>query len=938
MMNGQSLEIKVDSDISINEFKEVIANQCEIPANQQRLIYQGKVLKDHTKLSDYKVPDGHTIHLVPITPSPSSTEQSSSSSHPTNTSTTGNQPPQRQPQVRIGHNTIVVSLDNSNNSPSGSSNSNPSTPNTTNANNQQGIPLNNPFAAFLNTITGGASGGNSGSNPATAIFGGPIGGGGNSGGGIDLGQLVSGVLGSVLNPNQNQQQQRQQQRNVNTGNVNNTGNQQQRQQSPSTNRNANAGNVVNNSVNNNTTVSGSNNEVYQRVELQQISTTINDYLNLMHQQEQNLITLQNLIQTHTQNNTNFTENERNSILNLQQTLQQPLSDMNSQIRNLQNMLNHLILPNSGNLNQSFTFLGIPNVNSLNLHVHTNANEINNLPQQLQRLYGMVNINQVNNIPTNIVNNSTTNTTTASTGTNGTENQHRERRGSRGGRNVVIQGHPHARVTIVTDGSEGDNILQNIPNVLQQILGGGATQNTTSQNNQQQTQQPQDISLNSLMERAMSSLGLNNNTSTSSSTTTTTTSSGENVVANNNEEKNLIDELVNVAIQELNLTDLLSIMTGNWTSLERTKPKLKEFILEKALKGNLENKNQVIEELLVSFEKHVDNNHDLQLEIASKTITEEQVLDRLIEILRFYLHLLFNLILENPEKYSEISNNLITVNLNDNYKFSNAINRYITLLIGEIVELLERNCQPNTSNEILYLLFNTLFTSAPPMLQQFYRQQGSGMIMQFINRRYQLFKNEYPNPKLSLMKPLTTTSTTTSSVGSSNTGVVSEPKKEEEKKKDEEVLMTDDDLLNSLLNEVNAGTTASSTSEEKKEEKKKVIDDEDLDSYVIPSVLSSSSISSSSSPTTNKVTTNITANDVDNNNWKKGLTEEEIKEIEDTLEEDETIMELTKKEEEISDNYKLSTTQPGYIKEEKEENTSNQGSRNNPKEEENVDLD
>ena len=38
---------------------------ANIPAERQRLIYSGRVLKDPDTLASYKIQDGHTIHMVP---------------------------------------------------------------------------------------------------------------------------------------------------------------------------------------------------------------------------------------------------------------------------------------------------------------------------------------------------------------------------------------------------------------------------------------------------------------------------------------------------------------------------------------------------------------------------------------------------------------------------------------------------------------------------------------------------------------------------------------------------------------------------------------------------------------------------------------------------------------------------------------------------------
>lgn len=76
-------EIKLTVSIAISstvkELKEEIGKQRQdIPADAQRLIYAGKVLKDDQPLTEYKLQNGHTVHLVksasrsaPVTGNPS---------------------------------------------------------------------------------------------------------------------------------------------------------------------------------------------------------------------------------------------------------------------------------------------------------------------------------------------------------------------------------------------------------------------------------------------------------------------------------------------------------------------------------------------------------------------------------------------------------------------------------------------------------------------------------------------------------------------------------------------------------------------------------------------------------------------------------------------------------------------------------------------------
>lgn len=70
----------VKSTLTVKQFKAVIEPTVNVAADQQRLIYCGKVLADDKNLKDYDI-HGKTIHLV-IRPPPSA-------SHPEDSSTTG---------------------------------------------------------------------------------------------------------------------------------------------------------------------------------------------------------------------------------------------------------------------------------------------------------------------------------------------------------------------------------------------------------------------------------------------------------------------------------------------------------------------------------------------------------------------------------------------------------------------------------------------------------------------------------------------------------------------------------------------------------------------------------------------------------------------------------------------------------------------------------
>lgn len=45
--------VEVDSEVTVAEFKEILAPLSDTPANNQRLIHRGHLLKDEKKLSEY---------------------------------------------------------------------------------------------------------------------------------------------------------------------------------------------------------------------------------------------------------------------------------------------------------------------------------------------------------------------------------------------------------------------------------------------------------------------------------------------------------------------------------------------------------------------------------------------------------------------------------------------------------------------------------------------------------------------------------------------------------------------------------------------------------------------------------------------------------------------------------------------------------------------
>lgn len=56
--------INIETEKTVLDLKTAIAEQTEVPAERQRLIYSGRVLKDADTLNDCKIADGNTVHMV----------------------------------------------------------------------------------------------------------------------------------------------------------------------------------------------------------------------------------------------------------------------------------------------------------------------------------------------------------------------------------------------------------------------------------------------------------------------------------------------------------------------------------------------------------------------------------------------------------------------------------------------------------------------------------------------------------------------------------------------------------------------------------------------------------------------------------------------------------------------------------------------------------
>ncbi|GMH23638.1 hypothetical protein Nepgr_025481 [Nepenthes gracilis] len=62
--NGSKFSVRIGLDSTVGAFKSLVAQNCNVPADQQRLIYKGRILKDDQTLECYGLQADHTVHMV----------------------------------------------------------------------------------------------------------------------------------------------------------------------------------------------------------------------------------------------------------------------------------------------------------------------------------------------------------------------------------------------------------------------------------------------------------------------------------------------------------------------------------------------------------------------------------------------------------------------------------------------------------------------------------------------------------------------------------------------------------------------------------------------------------------------------------------------------------------------------------------------------------
>ncbi|TYH85677.1 hypothetical protein ES332_D02G285600v1 [Gossypium tomentosum] len=92
--NGTKFTVRTNLESTVGSFKALLAQNCDIPADQQRLIYKGRILKDDQTLQSYGLQAHHTVHMV--------RGSAPSSSTPPSAATTNVATPNTTPGVTLG--------------------------------------------------------------------------------------------------------------------------------------------------------------------------------------------------------------------------------------------------------------------------------------------------------------------------------------------------------------------------------------------------------------------------------------------------------------------------------------------------------------------------------------------------------------------------------------------------------------------------------------------------------------------------------------------------------------------------------------------------------------------------------------------------------------------------------------------------------------------
>ncbi|GIX63588.1 ubiquitin family protein [Babesia caballi] len=63
-MMGQKLEVDVEPNETVLDLKKKLSKKQKLPVDQQRIIFEGKMLQDNKTLAEYNIKNNSVIHMV----------------------------------------------------------------------------------------------------------------------------------------------------------------------------------------------------------------------------------------------------------------------------------------------------------------------------------------------------------------------------------------------------------------------------------------------------------------------------------------------------------------------------------------------------------------------------------------------------------------------------------------------------------------------------------------------------------------------------------------------------------------------------------------------------------------------------------------------------------------------------------------------------------
>ena len=63
-LTGKTIRLEQTTSQTIADLKQNIEEKEDIPSDQQRLVFAGRVLEDRRTLNDYNITDASTVHMV----------------------------------------------------------------------------------------------------------------------------------------------------------------------------------------------------------------------------------------------------------------------------------------------------------------------------------------------------------------------------------------------------------------------------------------------------------------------------------------------------------------------------------------------------------------------------------------------------------------------------------------------------------------------------------------------------------------------------------------------------------------------------------------------------------------------------------------------------------------------------------------------------------